>query len=73
MGADAVKVLAWYRPDAEKSSSSSTGLCSKGEECMKYDILFLFELLVYPLSKDKHQTKDYVEMKIKKQNMCLSL
>ena len=69
MGADAVKVLAWYRPDADrKSYSSSTGLCSKSRRRMhvKYDILFLFELLVYPLSKDKHQTKDYVEMKNKK-------
>ncbi len=68
MGADAVKVLAWYRPDAERKvlQAQQDYVQKVGEECFKYDILFLFELLVYPLSKDKHQTKDYVEMKNKK-------
>lgn len=68
MGADAVKVLAWYRPDADRKvlQAQQDYVQKVGEECMKYDILFLFELLVYPLSKDKHQTKDYVEMKNKK-------
>ena len=68
MGADAVKVLAWYRPDADKKvlQAQQAYVQKVGEECLKYDILFLFELLVYPLSKDKHQTKDYVEMKNKK-------
>ena len=68
MGADAVKVLAWYRPDAERKvlQAQQDYVQKVGEECRKYDILFLFELLVYPLSKDKHQTKDYVEMKNKK-------
>ena len=68
MGADAVKVLAWYRPDAERKvlQAQQDYVQKVGEECLKYDILFLFELLVYPLSKDKHQTKDYVEMKNKK-------
>ena len=68
MGADAVKVLAWYRPDADRKvlQAQQDYVQKVGEECRKYDILFLFELLVYPLSKDKHQTKDYVEMKNKK-------
>ena len=68
MGADAVKVLAWYRPDADRKvlQAQQDYVQKVGEECVKYDILFLFELLVYPLSKDKHQTKDYVEMKNKK-------
>ena len=68
MGADAVKVLAWYRPDADRKvlQAQQDYVQKVGEECFKYDILFLFELLVYPLSKDKHQTKDYVEMKNKK-------
>ena len=63
-----VKVLAWYRPDADRKvlQAQQDYVQKVGEECMKYDILFLFELLVYPLSKDKHQTKDYVEMKNKK-------
>ena len=68
MGADAVKVLAWYRPDADRKvlQAQQDYVQKVGEECCKYDILFLFVLLVYPLSKDKHQTKDYVEMKNKK-------
>ena len=56
MGADAVKVLAWYRPDAgEKVLEAQQQYVQKiGDECAKHDILFLFELLVYPLSKDLH-------------------
>ena len=73
MGADAVKVLAWYRPDAGKV------VCSKqqdyvkriGEECARHDIPFLFELLVYPLSSDSEQTSDYVEMETKKADNVL--
>lgn len=68
MGGDAVKVLAWYRPDASKEVCQAQQDYTKrlGEECAKYDIPFLFELLVYPLASDAHQTKDYVEMKGKK-------
>ena len=68
MGGDAVKVLAWYRPDAAPDVTRAQQDYAKriGEECARYDIPFLFELLVYPLEKDAHQTKDYVEMKGKK-------
>ena len=68
MGGDAVKVLAWYRPDADDTVNRAQQDFTKriGEECARYDIPFLFELLVYPLAKDAHQTKDYVEMKGKK-------
>ena len=68
MGGDAVKVLAWYRPDAGLSVCQAQQDYVKrvGEDCARYDIPFLFELLVYPLASDKHQTKDYVEMRGKK-------
>ncbi|GGE44566.1 tagatose 1,6-diphosphate aldolase [Actibacterium pelagium] len=68
MGGDAVKVLAWYRPDADPAVCQAQQDYVKriGEECVHYDIPFLFELLVYPLAKDAHQTKDYVEMQGKK-------
>ncbi len=36
-----------------------------GDACAKYDIPYLFELLVYPLSGEANQTKDYVEMTAK--------
>ncbi|MEE2774675.1 MAG: tagatose 1,6-diphosphate aldolase [Pseudomonadota bacterium] len=68
MGADAVKVLAWYRPDASKKirDAQQEYVRRVGEQCANHDILFLFELLVYPLSTDTYQNKDYVEMKNKK-------
>ncbi len=72
-GGDAVKVLTWYRPDA------APAVCQKqkdftariGDACAKYDIPYIFELLVYPLAKDKEQTTDYVEMKTKKPELVL--
>lgn len=68
MGGDAVKVLAWYRPDAQADVCLAQQDYVKriGEECAKYDIPFLFELLVYPLASDAHQTTEYIEMKGKK-------
>ena len=60
--------MAWYRPDAEEKivKAQQDYVQKIGEECAKYDILFLFELLVYPLKKDEHQTQEYIEMKNKK-------
>tara|TARA_B100000579_G_scaffold51903_1_gene36115 strand:+ start:2042 stop:3070 length:1029 start_codon:yes stop_codon:yes gene_type:complete len=70
MGADAVKVLAWYRPDADKEvlEQQKDYIQRVGEDCAKYDILFLLELLVYPLPKltNESQTTEYKEMKNKK-------
>ncbi|MEL6297179.1 MAG: tagatose 1,6-diphosphate aldolase [Pseudomonadota bacterium] len=70
MGGDAVKVLAWYRPDAAPEVCQAQQDYTKrvGEACARYDIPFLFELLVYPLAADADadQTRDYVEMKNKK-------
>lgn len=63
-GGDAVKVLAWYRPDADLSVNLAQQDFTKriGDACARYDIPFLFELLVYPLATDTHQTSEYVEM-----------
>ena len=68
MGGDAVKVLAWYRPDAVDEVNRHQKDFTKriGEACARYDIPFLLELLVYPLAHDAHQTRDYVEMSNKK-------
>jgi tagatose 1,6-diphosphate aldolase len=74
MGGDAVKVLAWYRPDAGASVNQHQKDFTKriGEACQRHDIPFLFELLVYPLASDTHQTRDYVEMKGKKADDVLA-
>jgi tagatose 1,6-diphosphate aldolase len=64
MGGDAVKVLAWYRPDAapEVCRAQQDYVKRVGEACARHDIPFLFELLVYPLATDAHRTTEYVEM-----------
>lgn len=74
LGADAVKVLAWYRPDADAAVCQAQKDYVKriGEACAHHDIPFLFELLVYPLAGDADQTRDYLEMKGKKSDQVLA-
>lgn len=74
MGGDAVKVLAWYRPDAapEVCRAQHDYVRRIGDECARHDIPFLLELLVYPLAGDADTTKDYVEMKAKKADHVLA-
>ena len=74
MGGDAVKVLAWYRPDASEAVLRAQRDFTKriGDACAKYDIPFLFELLVYPLAGDAHQSRDDVETKGKKTDDVLA-
>ena len=66
-GGDAVKVLTWYRPDADRAvcRAQQDFTARIGDACARYDIPFVFELLVYPLASDAEQTKDYVEMRSK--------
>lgn len=74
MGGDAVKVLAWYRPDASPEVCAAQQDFTKriGEACARHDIPYLFELLVYPLAGDADQTKDYVEMQGKRSDDVLA-
>lgn len=73
VGADAVKVLTWYRPDAapEVCRAQQDFTQRIGEACARYDIPFVFELLVYPLAADSEQTRDYIEMKSKHPELVL--
>ncbi|MEY3943626.1 MAG: hypothetical protein RLZZ133_1316 [Pseudomonadota bacterium] len=63
MGADAVKLLAWYRPDASADSLTHQREFVRrvGEDCAKHDIAFVFELLVYPFASTSGSFKDYLE------------
>lgn len=72
-GGDAVKVLAWYRPDAEASvvGYQQDYVKRVGEACDRFDIPFVLELLVYPLAGDSDDTKDYVEMRAKRADHVL--
>ena len=72
-GGDAVKVLTWYRPDADPDVCAAQRDFTQriGEACARYDIPFVFELLVYPLAKDAEQTTEYVEMKTKQAQLVI--
>jgi tagatose 1,6-diphosphate aldolase len=73
LGADGVKVLAWYRPDADPAicQYQQDMVEAIGKACQKHDICFLFELLVYPLEGDAHQTKEYVETQSKRPELVI--
>jgi tagatose 1,6-diphosphate aldolase len=62
-GGDAVKVLAWYRPDADPAviEHQQRFVAAVGEECVRYDIPFVFELLVYPFPDEENHTTGHVE------------
>lgn len=62
-GGDGVKVLAWYRPDAEPEvlAHQQAYVEAIGKECAQHDIPYVFELLVYPFPKSAAHTTDYVE------------
>ncbi len=62
-GADAVKLLAWYRPDASPATLAHQQefVAAIGRDCARYDIPFVLELLVYPMQGDAGHTTDYVE------------
>lgn len=72
-GGDAVKVLTWYRPDGDPAVCAAQQVFTQriGAACAKYDIPFVFELLVYPLARDKEQTSEYVEMKTKQAQLVI--
>ena len=62
-GADAVKALVWYRPDADPEviSHQKNYVETIGRECHHLDIAFVLELLVYPFSLNTDITSDYVK------------
>src|SRR3954453_19470820 len=63
MGGDAVKVLAWYRPDADPTINAhqKSFVREVGDECRRHDIPYVLELLVYPFLGSAGHTADYVE------------
>src|SRR5918998_3783990 len=73
VGGDAVKVLTWYRPNADKSvcDAQKEFTARIGDACAKFDIPYVFELLVYPLPGEKNQTTQYIEMADKKSDLVL--
>lgn len=70
---DAVKVLTWYRPDADPAvcRAQQDFTMRIGDACARYDIPFVFELLVYPFARDSERTSDYVEMQSKRPKLVI--
>lgn len=73
IGADGVKLLAWYRPDADgEVCRRQQNLVERvGQACIEHDICFLLELLVYPLPGEQGQTKDYIEHSAKRPELVV--
>ena len=60
-GGDAVKVLAWYRPDAsdEVIAHQQEFVATIGDACRREDIPYLLELLVHPMGPDATPVADH--------------
>lgn len=73
MGGDAVKVLAWYRPDAsdEVLAHQRDYVRTVGAECRRHDIPYVLELLVYPFPDSASHTTDYVESADKRADLVI--
>ena len=59
----AVKLLAWYRPDAGDAVLEHQHRLVRevGAACREHDIPFIFELLTYPFTTGPGSMRDYVE------------
>ena len=63
LGADGVKVLAWYRPDAARDvlDHQRRYVEAVGRACVAQDIPYVLELLVYPFAGVKAAGSAYEE------------
>ena len=63
LGADAVKLLAWYRPDASDAVKAHQQALVRavGQACAEHDIAFVFELLVHPFAAAPGADPNYDE------------
>lgn len=64
MGASAVKLLAYFRPDRGPGTTYQRDLIARvGEECQKYDIPFVLEAVGYAVGGMKTDSPEYAAMK----------
>lgn len=73
MGGDAVKVLAWYRPDAaaDMCAHQKAFVRGIGAECRRHDIPYVLELLVYPFAGRTDDAGVYSESPDKKAELVI--
>jgi len=64
MGASAVKLLIYFRPDLKNVASKQLDLVARlADQCIEEDIAFLVEPVSYPASKDEASSKKFAEVK----------
>lgn len=59
-GGDGVKLLTWFRPDADPDilAHQKTFVENVGDECRRHDIALVLELLTYPFPKSGRRSSD---------------
>lgn len=64
MGASAVKILVYYRPDLEQLAGQQLDTVNKvAEECIKYDLPFLVEPKSYPVGEEISNPQGFAILK----------
>ena len=64
MGASAVKILVYYRPDLKELASKQLNTVNMvAMECIKYDLPFLVEPISYPIGKEINNPQEFANLK----------
>ncbi|MBI2829720.1 MAG: tagatose 1,6-diphosphate aldolase [Chloroflexi bacterium] len=64
MGASAVKMLVYFRPDSKETASRQLEIVARvADECLKEDILLLVEPVSYPISEIGEKASRFAAMK----------
>lgn len=64
MGASAVKLLIYFRPDLRDVASKQLDLVAKlADQCIEEDVAFLVEPVCYPVNRDEVSLKKFAEVK----------
>ncbi|MBM2825020.1 MAG: Tagatose-bisphosphate aldolase [Dehalococcoidales bacterium] len=64
MGASAVKILVYYRPDLKEMARKQLETIGRvAEECIKYDLPFLVEPVAYPVGSETNHPEEFARLK----------
>jgi len=64
IGASAVKLLVYFRPDLKDVASQQLDLVARlADQCIEEDIAFLVEPITYPVNKDEVASNKFAEIK----------
>jgi tagatose 1,6-diphosphate aldolase len=64
MGASAVKMLVYYRPDLKELASKQLGIVrAVAEDCIRFDIPFLVEPVSYPVGNETDNPEEFARRK----------